>query len=173
MKFKNESEFENYIRKLIENYITKKDKKIYALTNKKAVDIVICNDNIPVVYFIEVKYHKSRHGRLGFGSKKGIGYQPEILTKQPKCFEDTMRWIIGKEDNDKIYFLTNNEMKNYISGGTIGEKYNNIQIGKLFKEKKGLSEVKLISSLRDWVNTTRKSKVSFKGKKNKLSMKLS
>ena len=72
MNFANEAEFEAYIRKLIGREITAKNKSIYALENKKAVDILICRDAPePDLFFIEVKYHKNSHGRLGFGSSSG------------------------------------------------------------------------------------------------------
>lgn len=155
MTFQDEHDFEGYIRGLIATHITSTDKNIYALTNKKAVDIVICKDNEPTdLYFIEVKYHKHRHGRLGFGGSKGTGYQPEILDRRPKFFQKNMRWVIGQEDNDKIYFLTNDDLINYIAGGQIGEKFNNIQ-KRVFQDEQGLTEDEFVSELTKWLKKER------------------
>ena len=77
--FGSELEFESYIRDLIARHITASHPEIYALKNKKAVDILICRDGrVPALFFIEVKYHQSNHGRLGFGSKGGGGFQNEL-----------------------------------------------------------------------------------------------
>ena len=82
MKFKNETEFEHYLRQLIADRITAQYPHIYALDNKKAVDILICRDSplSSALYFLEVKYHKKSHGRLGFGSRNGGEFQPEIVS---------------------------------------------------------------------------------------------
>lgn len=151
MIFKSEQEFETYIRGLISKHISSTDKDIYALTNKKAVDILICKDKSKAeLFFIEVKYHINSHGRLGFGSKAGDGFQPEILSKRPKYFEKNLRWAISSEDSDKIIFVSNDTLLNYISGGTIGQKFNNIQ-KKIFTEVKGLTEAEFISELKKWL----------------------
>jgi hypothetical protein len=121
------------------------------IKNKKAVDIIICkNKPTPELFFIEVKYHKNSHGRLGFGSGKGVGFQPEILSKKPEYFEKNLRWILFYEDSDKIFFLTNEKIRNHISKDVIGEKFNNIR-KKLFKEEKGLTENELIVELKSWL----------------------
>jgi hypothetical protein len=151
MPFASESQFEAYIRQLIHDHITSGNKDIFALTNKKAVDIVICkNGPVPHLYFIEAKFHIHAHGRLGFGSKKGIGFQPEILSKRPHYFENNLRWVIGTENSDKIYFLSNETLTKYISGGAIGEKFNNIQ-KRMFREQEGLTEAAFIDALRKWI----------------------
>jgi hypothetical protein len=151
MVFTNEREFEEYIRSLIETHLTSKNKDIFALINKKAVDIIICkNGQTPHLYFIEAKFHINSHGRLGFGSKKGNGFQPEILLKRPHYFEKNLRWVIGAEDTDKIYFLTNETLMKYLSGGSLGEKFNNIQ-KKIFKVEEGLTEQQFILELKNWI----------------------
>jgi len=151
MIHKNEREFENYIRSLIELYVTKKNSHIFPLVNKKAVDIIICkNHPTPHLYFIEVKFHLNKHGRLGFGSKGGGGFQPEILLRKPVYFENNLRWVIGSEESDKIFFLTNEQLRNYISGEKIGKKFNNIQ-KKIFIQEEGLTEKQFVTVLKEWI----------------------
>lgn len=151
MAFSSEREFETYIRELIQEHITSANTNIFALASKKAVDIIICkNRPKPHLYFIEVKFHISSHGRLGFGSGRGDGFQPEILSKRPHYFENNLRWVIGYEGAFKIHFLTNKMLLEYISGGTIGRKFNNIQT-KLFKEQEGLTEAEFIDALKKWI----------------------
>jgi len=151
MPFSSEREFETYIRNLIHLHITSTNKDIFALTNKKAVDIIICKNGVtPHLYFIEAKFYIDSHGRLGVGSKKGNGFQPEILLKRPDYFESNLRWVVGSENTDKIYFLTNETLLNYTSGGVIGEKFNNIQ-KRLFKEQSGLTEEQFIEALTNWI----------------------
>ena len=125
------------------------------LNNKKAVDILICrNGEQPALFFLEVKYHKKKHGRLGFGSRNGIGFQPEILTKQPEYFESNLRWIIANESHNDIGIIFTNSqiIRQYISGGEIGQKFNNIQ-NKIFKELTGYNEKELTENLRLWLES--------------------
>ena len=51
--------------------------------NKDVVDIVILNDKTQKLFFIEVKFFKKSHLRLGTGSENGQGFQIEIL--KGKC----------------------------------------------------------------------------------------
>lgn len=76
-KFKNENELETYVRKLIKRHITRYNNHIYALKNKKAVDILICKDTRQSqLFFIEIKFYQKKHCRLGFGGPCGVGFQP-------------------------------------------------------------------------------------------------
>ena len=156
MNFANEAEFEAYIRKLIGREITAKNKSIYALENKKAVDILICRDAPePDLFFIEVKYHKNSHGRLGFGSSSGGGFQPEIVSRKPAYFESNLRWAIASEAHPEngIIFVSSEVIRNYVSGGKVGQKFNNIQ-AKIFREIKGLDEKEFVSELSKWLKST-------------------
>lgn len=151
MPFSNEFQFESYIRHLIGTHITTINKNIFALTNKKAVDIVICKDGVePHLYFLEVKFHMKKHGRLGFGGGKGSGFQPEILTKRPSYFERNLRWVVGAEHTNLIYFLSSELLVKYLSGGGIGEKFNNIQ-RRLFDDHKGLTEDEFVTEMKSWI----------------------
>ena len=126
-------------------------KDFLILKNKKAVDIILCkNGRKPALYFIEIKYHKSSHGRLGTGHGKGGAIQPEILKYQPDYFKNNMRWILGSENKDGFWIMDNTTISSYIAGKEIGEKYNNIQT-RIFDDSKSLSETKLIQSLRSWL----------------------
>jgi len=151
MPFTSEKEFETHIRDIIKKYILPKDKTLVLFDNKKAVDILICrNGKKPALYFLEIKYHRRSHGRLSTGHGKGIGFQPEILSKLPAYFESNMRWILGVEDIEGYYLLKNSQLSGYVSGGKIGTKYNNIQ-PKLFRHESTLNRTELIQSLKDWL----------------------
>ena len=153
MVYLSEIGFEAYIRDVISEHITKFFPEIYALDNKKAVDILICKEAPnPELFFIEVKYHKIKHGRLGFGSSKGGGFQPEILTRKPVYFENNLRWVLASEEEPKkILFLESSVIRNYLAGGKMAEKFNNIQ-KKIFKEQKWLDEQEFITELKEWLN---------------------
>lgn len=153
MAYESESKFEAYIRQLIQEHVTKLDPRIYALQNKKAVDILVCKDTPqPQLFFIEVKYHKSNHGRLGFGSSKGGGFQPEIVSQKPAYFESNLRWALASESHEpeKVLFLSSEVLRQYVSGGKVGEKFNNIQ-AKVFREQPWLSEQEFIRELQLWL----------------------
>lgn len=152
MNFSNERELEEYIRSLIDDRITKPYPDIYALNNKKTVDIVVCRDKpIPAVFFIEIKFHQSAHGRLGFGTGKGAGFQPEIVKLQPTYYEEHLRWVIGTEswEDRKVLFLPSSVIRNYVSGGSVRDVFNNIQ-EKIFREIEPINESTLVSQLSQW-----------------------
>lgn len=99
------------------------DRDLVMIQNKKAVDILICrNGKKPALYFIEIKYHKINHGRLGTGHGKGGGIQPELLKLQPDYFKKQMRWILGAESYEGYWILDNQDLVTYIAGSVIGEK---------------------------------------------------
>lgn len=151
MRFANEGELEGYVRSLIEKHVTRKNPHIYTLKNKKAVDIVVCRDEIvPAVFFIEVKYHRANE-RLGFGSLKGAGFQPEIVIRQPMYFEQCLRWVLASEMHAEkgVLFVPSSTIRQYAAGGSVGEKVNNIR-REIFDEVPMLQERKLISAFREW-----------------------
>ncbi|WP_146164382.1 hypothetical protein [Vibrio sp. ZF 223] len=153
--FENESAFESYLRDLIKKRICSNHKDLELFDNKKAVDILICrNGEKPSLYFIEVKYHKKSHGRLGFGSSSGGGFQPEIVAKAPDYLESNLRWIIAGEGHEGtgIIFVPSSVIRNYVSGGNVGQKFNNIQ-QKIFKEVDGFSEDALVIELESWLTS--------------------
>jgi len=102
------------------------------------------------LFFIEVKFHKQNHGRLGFGSGKGGGFQPEIVRRRPTYFENNLRWVISSDDCDGIIFATSEDIRSYVAGGVIGEKFNNIQ-NRIFRDASMLTEDEFIESLKDWL----------------------
>jgi len=153
MLFKNEAEFEIYIRNLIINNITTSDKNIYLLDNKKIVDIVICRDHpIPALFFIEVKYYKKSHNRLSIGNSDGKGFQIEILKKNPLYFQTHLKWVLASEEHytKGVIFVTSEVIKKYISGKGIDEKQNNIQL-KIFQNENWLTENQFIVELQQWM----------------------
>lgn len=151
MPFQNEREFEAHIRQLITKKVLPYDENLVMIRNKKAVDILICgNGKRPALYFIEIKYHLTRHGRLGTGHGKGGGIQPEILQLQPDYFKKQMRWVLGSENHEGYWMVTNKVLMDYIAGSVIGEKYNNIQT-RLFKDLPPFTERGFIKELKNWL----------------------
>lgn len=155
MTYRNESEFEAHIRALINEHVTKAAPSIYALKNKKAVDILICKDSPPPeLFFIEVKYHQASHGRLGFGSGNGGGFQPEIVSTKPAYFERNLRWVLASADHEpgKVLFLTSEIVRRYLAGGKVAEKFNNFQ-KRIFQAERWLSEGEFVEQLCCWLGT--------------------
>jgi hypothetical protein len=150
---KNEIEFEEHIRNDILPIAIPNIKNYKLFNFKKAVDILIAKNGIdPKLFFIEIKYHKKRHGRLGFGQSKGLGFQPEVLKEKTDYFESNLFWILGNEDS-QMYWLANNDLiRKYVSGNKVGEKYNNIQT-KFFDEVEPLSKTELISNIKLWLQS--------------------
>ena len=130
MNFTNESEFEKHLRKIIKSRITSKNPNVYALRHKTVGDIVIVRDGVsPAMFFLEVKYYQSSKGRIGFGDSSGGGIQPEILKKRPAYLESNLRWVFGSDEHgsDRYWLVTSDEVREFVSGQTIGKKQNNIQ----------------------------------------------
>lgn len=147
----NESQFENHIRfELIQNIISANlDLKLFDF--KKAVDILIAKNGLnPELYFIEIKYHKKNHGRLGFGHGKGGGFQPEVLKTETEYFENNLRWILGSEESEDYWFADNILLRQYLNGNMVGEKYNGIKLS-FFKEVKPINKLELIHEIRKWL----------------------
>lgn len=151
MGFLSEKEFEAHLRKEIISPLLRKHKDFYLMESKKAVDILICKNGIkPGLFFIEVKYHRSNHRRLGFGQGKGGGFQPELLINNPSYFQANMRWILGVEEQNGYLFLTNDEIVKSVSSGNVEKKYNNIQT-RIFKERKLLTSSQLKAEISKWL----------------------
>lgn len=152
--FESELHAERQVRQIIRDRITARNPHIYALENKKAVDIVICRDgHSPALFFVEVKFHKAKHGRLGFGSSSGGGFQPEILQRSVRYFERNLRWVLASEEHDGYVFVDSTTIRNYIAGGNIGEKFNNIQ-SRIFKQEALLSQEDFTNALTRWLGAT-------------------
>jgi hypothetical protein len=145
--FTSEFDFENHIRQLIANHISTTNQEIYLLQNKDIVDMLVCNDAKGELYLLEAKFYTKSKNRLGFGSGNGEGFQPEILSKRPVFFNSRMRWIFGKENDDKYYIFSNSEIANYFSGNALGKKQNNFQI-RLYSENNGKTETEFIEYLK-------------------------
>lgn len=152
--FDSEKSFETHIRALIAKHVTSNYPSIYALENKKAVDIVICRDAPfqPALFFVEVKFHKKAHGRLGIGGGDGSGFQPEIIKKNPQYFETNLRWVIGNENDDKFIFVDSNLLRKFVSGGGVGNKFNSIRRS-IFKDLPLMSESDFVEELQIWLTS--------------------
>lgn len=147
----NETAFENHIRKDILSDIISENQSYKLFIFKKAVDVLIAkNGTNPELFFLEIKYHKKSHGRLGFGHGKGGGFQPELLKDRTDYFEKNLRWIIGNEDSENYWFVDNSTLRNYLNGDSVGEKYNGIKL-KLFNDVDSISKYELIHKLKQWL----------------------
>lgn len=152
MAFQNEHELEAHIRALIRDRVTQIDSSIYALQNKKAVDILVCKDGpSPELFFIEVKFHKPSHGRLGTGGGAGGGFQPEILREKPAYFKRNLRWALASERHQigKLLLLTSATVRKYLTGGKVDKKYNNINV-EVFHKEPGLNKDEFVRELLLW-----------------------
>ena len=100
------------------------------LSSRNVSDIIFANTDAthPVALFLEVKYHKVNHARIGYGDADGNGFQPEILMKKPLYFEHHMRWIIGDEQTGKCLFFTNKDVRDNAAAKSIhAGKQNNFR----------------------------------------------
>lgn len=147
----NETAFESHIRKHILLHILSENKNYKLFNFKKAVDVLIAKNGLnPELYFLEIKYHKKSHGRLGFGHGKGGGFQPEVLRENTIYFENNLRWILGNEDSEDYWFVDNSTLRKYLNGNAVGEKYNGIKL-KFFKEVKSITKEELINEIKTWL----------------------
>ncbi len=148
----NESDFENHIRQIIIPLLSFSESyKIFDF--KKAVDILIARNGAkPKLFFIEIKYHKKSHGRLGFGHGGGKGFQPEVLKERIDYFEDNLRWILGHEDSEEYWFADNETIREYLNGDRVAEKYNGIKTN-IFNKITPKSKKELILELNQWLKS--------------------
>lgn len=148
----NESEFENHIRLNLILPIIKENPTLKLFNFKKAVDILIAkNVENPKLYFIEIKYHKKSHGRLGFGQGKDTGFQPEVLKDKTEYFETNMRGILGHEDSENYWIVDNDTLRQFLNADKVGEKYNGIRT-KIFNELPSVNITQLSLELKQWFN---------------------
>jgi hypothetical protein len=120
LPFDSEKAFETYIKGLLRKHVLSKDKELVLFENKKQWMFLLCrNGKKPAFYFLEIRYHKKKHGRLPTGHGKGGGFQPERLSKLPTYFEKNMRWVLGKGEKEGFCFLTNQQIANNLSGNSM------------------------------------------------------
>jgi hypothetical protein len=148
---KTEIQIENHIRQIIKDKIIANNPQFEMLDNKDVFDILICDNGSPSkIFFIEVKHYSAKNNRMGFGDNNGNGYQPEILTKRPKYFEERLLWVFQRENDPNYYVLKNTDCQNYISGGSIGVKQNNFQTN-LFNNIASLTEGAFLQYIENWL----------------------
>ncbi|MBK9192703.1 MAG: hypothetical protein IPM77_15070 [Crocinitomicaceae bacterium] len=146
-----ESQFENHLRNDILVPILNDLTDFHLYNFKKAVDVLIVkNGEAPKLFFLEIKYHKNSHGRLGFGQARGAGFQPEVLRNRTDYFENNLRWILGCEDSEQYWFVDNNIIRSYFNGAAVGEKYNGIKLS-FFREVPSISLETLAIQIRAWL----------------------
>jgi hypothetical protein len=146
-----EIEFEKRLRAIISKDISGSGKDFVLLENKDVFDIIICrNSNVPKIFFIEVKHHTSSNNRIGFGNQDGSGFQPELLLKRPEYFEQNLRWIFGRDNDNGYYVLETKDCLRYLAGDTMSRKQNNFQL-KLFDEIVSFDKAALVKYLKEWI----------------------
>lgn len=127
------------------------------LDSKNVSDILVSRQETthPVLAFIEVKYRKMNHGRIGFGGQKGSGFQPEILLQRPAYLERNMRWVIGHEGLNKCLFLDNDQIRSHCAGDVVSKtKQNNLSNG-IFKElsSRQIDTDAVVEEVVEWLKT--------------------
>lgn len=134
MKFKNEEEFRLWILRELPSHLSD---RWLVLHGKNVSDIVLYrnDDQAPLILFVEAKYHKASHRRIGFGNQSGKGYQPEILLKKPAYLEKYLRWIIADEESGMCLFFSNDDVRKNCVGEIKEGKQNNFTSG-LFEKNR-------------------------------------
>ena len=152
--FTSEKEVESHIRQLIADNITVDYPHVCALDNQTIGDIVICCDgNHPALFFLGAKLYKESNGRIGVGEADGGGIQPEIIVKAPKYLEQHLLWVLAdsREAEPTFVLATTGELSNYIAGGEIARKQNNIQ-RRILDEMPRLNGNALLQRLYVWLS---------------------
>lgn len=151
-KIQSELEFENHLRNEVITPLLANHKEFRLFDFKKAVDLLIAKNGLnPALFFIEVKYHKPNHGRLGFGQGQGAGFQPEVLLHNTDYFENNLIWILGHESQEGYWLVNNQTLRNYLNGGSVGQKYNGIQL-RIFNDIAPLNLSQLVVQLSNWLD---------------------
>jgi len=152
MMFKNEKDFENFVRDLIKNIEIEEGQHLDVFDHQTVNDIFVCrNGEDPKAFFIEIKYFTKKKNRVGIGESKGIGLQVEILEKRPQYLEDYLRWIIAHEDRKDCYWFIDNEtLLKYVNTKSSSSQKNISR--NLFSNEKCYSESELIDKLKSWLD---------------------
>lgn len=151
MKFIKEPKLETHIRRLLVEKL-ESDSRFRVLKSKKVTDIIICREDVPRAFFLELKLYTSGK-RIGIGSEKGKGFQPEIVKKTPPYFEKYLRWILCNDDIEnekKFVFASTETIRKYLRGRQVGQKQNNIN-PKIFNQETLLTEMQLVEQLIFWL----------------------
>jgi hypothetical protein len=122
--FSNEEEFRRWIVAKLPTHL---GQEWTVLLGKNLSDIVLCwnRDTMPLILFVEVKYHRANHGRIGIGSGKGKGYQAEFLLKKPLYLERNLRWVVADQESEKCLFFDNDDVRENSAGQIQDGKQNN------------------------------------------------
>lgn len=134
MKFNNEEEFRQWIVTELPNHLSQ---RWIVLHGKNVSDIVLCqeDDTQPLILFVEVKYHKTSHGRIGLGNASGKGYQTEILLKRPLYLERYLRWLVTDQDSEQCLLFTSDDVRKNCAREIKEGKQNNFISGLFGKNR--------------------------------------
>ncbi|MBI3798199.1 MAG: hypothetical protein HY268_14690 [Deltaproteobacteria bacterium] len=126
MRFQSEEALRSWV---VEGLRPRLKDRALILSSKNVNDIVICIERSsgPRALFVEVKYATIQKGRIGIGDGRGVGFQPEILVKQPSYFEAYTRWLVAAESG-KAVLVDNAAIRSHAMGKLIVEgKQNNLK----------------------------------------------
>lgn len=150
MPFNNEAALEDYVRTLIQDNLPPNNSFI-CLDSKSILDITIVKNGKPsAIFLIEAKLFKPPHGRMGVGENQGQGIQAEILANQFDYFNQNMRWLLARSDQDGYLFLTNEQILEYVNNGIQMGQQNNISYH-IFAHAELLNDNDLINEINNWI----------------------
>jgi hypothetical protein len=139
--FKSESAFRDWICDQLRERLRE---GWHVMMGRNVADILVSRQDMdqPVLVFLEVKYHKKIHGRIGIGNQRAGGYQLEYLMTPIPYLEKHLRWVVADEARESAVLLTNEEVRRYAANGIGQGKQNNFQ-NDLFR-KEALDHIPLI-----------------------------
>lgn len=152
MTFELESKLEEFLRAMLKSRLQGLP-NFQILENKKVADIILCREAPnPAAFFLEVKLFTPKKHRIGVGIGSGEGFQPELLNKRPKFFEAYLRWVLcdGTLGERQFVFAANSTVVKYLTGGSIGQKHNNIRPS-IFQSEPLLAAPALLDEIERWV----------------------
>jgi len=154
----NEKDFEEYLRKEIQEKIIDKNKNLYLLKSKGIFDITIIKDNCKV-FNLELKVNvDNRNGYVGLTGKTEKHIQIESLINDIPYFDKYLKWIVLDKPNNKLILACNSVVKKFPTKDKETKKYefragktNNIK-GDIFSNQTDLTINNLIKKLQSWID---------------------
>jgi len=127
--FEHEEHLRDWIQAELQRRLQRAGTAYVVLSSKNVNDVIVCREDadMPLAFFIEVKYAKSSSGRIGIGDGRGCGFQPEILIRKPFYFERFTRWLVASEVGVAV-LVDGDTLRRHAVGGVFSMgKQNNIR----------------------------------------------